>query len=53
MNLWISENKKIDVEMEEQLMETIEDFEEELDREVTSPVQHNLLYVNKDAKPLD
>ena len=39
--------------MEEQLMENIEAFGEELEREVTSPSQHHLFCVNKDAKLLD
>ena len=39
--------------MEEQLMETIEAFGEELEGEVTSLSQHHIFYVNKDAKLLD
>ena len=34
-------------------METIEDFGEELEVEVTSPVQHHIFYVNEDAGLLD
>ena len=34
-------------------METIEAFEEELEREVTSTAQHHILYAKEDAKLLD
>ena len=34
-------------------METIEDFGEELEVEVTSPVQHHIFYVNENAGLLD
>ena len=53
MNLRITEDMKIEIEMKEQLMETIEAFGEELEVEVTSPAQHHLLYVKEDAKLLD
>ena len=43
MIIRITEDKKIEIEMEDQLMETIEAFVEELEGEVTSPAQHNLL----------
>ena len=39
--------------MEDQLMEAIELFGEELEGEVTSPAQHRLFQVNKDAEQLD
>ena len=39
--------------MEEQLMETIEDFRGKLEGEVNSPAWHHLLYVNEDAELLD
>ena len=42
MNIRMTEEKKIETEMEEQLMETIEDFGEKFEGEVTSPVQHNI-----------
>ena len=48
-----TEDNKIVIEMEEQLMETIEAFEEELEREVTSTAQHHILYAKEDAKLLD
>ena len=35
MNLQITENKKIEIETEEQIMEVIEAFEEKLEGEVT------------------
>ena len=53
MNIQITEDKKIEIEMEDQLMEAIELFGEELEGEVTSPAQHHLFQVNKDAEPLD
>ena len=39
--------------MEDQLMEAIDIFGEELEGEVTSPAQHHLFHVNKDTEPLD
>ena len=39
--------------MEDQLMEAIELFGEELEGKVTSPAQHHLFQVNKDAESLD
>ena len=39
--------------MEDQLMEAIEIFGEELEGKVTSPAQHHQFQVNKNAKPLD
>ena len=39
--------------MEDQLMEAIEIFGEELEGEVKSPAQHHIFQVNKDAEPLD
>ena len=39
--------------MEEQLMETIEAFEEEFEGEANSPAHHHLFYVTEDAKLLD
>ena len=39
--------------MEDQLMEAIELFGEELEGKVTSPAQHHLFQVNEDAEPLD
>ena len=53
MNLRITEDKKIEIEMEDQLMEAIELFGEELEREVMSPAQHHLFQVNEDADPSD
>ena len=53
MNLRITEDKKIEIEMEDQLMEAIEFFGEELEGGVTSPAQHHLFQVNKDAEPLN
>ena len=53
MNLQIAEDKKIEIEMEDQLMEAIDTFVEELEGEVTSPAQHHLFQVNEDADPLD
>ena len=53
MNLRITEDKKIEIDMEDQLMEAIDIFGEELEGEVTSPAQHHLFQVNEDADPLD
>ena len=53
MNLRITEDKKVEIEMEAQLMETIEAFGEELEGEVTSPVQHHIFDVNKDSELLN
>ena len=39
--------------MEDQLIEAIELFGEELEGKVTSPAQHHLFQVNEDAEPLD
>ena len=39
--------------MEDQLMEAIELFGEELEGEVMSPAQHHLSQVNENAEPLD
>ena len=52
MNILITEDKKVEIEMEEQLMVTIEAFGEELEGEVTSPAQHHLFYVNDYAELL-
>ena len=53
VNIQITEDKKIEIEMEDQLMEAIEIFGEELEGKVTSPAQHHLFQVNKDAELLD
>ena len=53
MNIHITEDKKIEIEMEDQLMEAIELFGEELEGKVTSPAQHHLFQVNENAEPLD
>ena len=53
MNVQITEDKKIEIEMEDQLMEAIELFGEKFEERVTSPAQHHLLQVNEDAEPLD
>ena len=53
MNIRITEDNKIEIEMEKQLMENIEDLGEELEEEVTLPAQHHLFYVNGDAWLLD
>ena len=53
MNIRKTEDKKIEIEMEEQLMETTEVFGKYLEGEVTSPAQNHLFYVNKDAELLD
>ena len=39
--------------MEDQLMEAIKLFGEELEGKVTSPAQHHIFQVNEDAEPLD
>ena len=49
MNLQITEDKKIEIDMEDQLMEAIELFWEQLEGEGTSPAQHDLFQINKDA----
>ena len=53
MNIQITEDKKIEIEMEDQLMEANENFGEELEGKVTSPAQHHIFLVNKDSNPLD
>ena len=53
INLQITEDKKIDIEMEYQLIEAIDIFGEELEGKVKSTSQHHLFQVNKDADPLD
>ena len=53
MNIQITEDKKIEIEMEDQLIEPIELFGEELEGKVTSPAQHHLFQVNENAEPLD
>ena len=53
MNLKITEDKKIEIEMEEKLIETIGFFGDEIKVEVTPPAQYHLFYVNKDAELLD
>ena len=53
MSLRITEDKKIEIEMEDQLMEAIELFGEELEREVMSPAQHHLFQVKKDDDTFD
>ena len=53
MNIQITEDKKIEIEMEDHLMEAIELFGEELEGKVTSPAQHHILQVNENSEPLD
>ena len=53
MDLRIPDDKKIKIEMEDQVMEAIKLFGEELEGTVTSPAQHHLFQVNEDAEPLD
>ena len=53
MDIQITEDKKIEIEIEDQLMEAIEIFVEELEGEVTPPAQHHLFQVNEDAELLD
>ena len=45
MNIRRTEDKKIEIEMEGQIMETIEAFGEKLEGEVTSPAQYHILYL--------
>ena len=52
MNIQITEDKKIEIEMEDQLMEAIELFGGELEGKVTSPAQHYLFQVNEDSEHL-
>ena len=53
MNIQITEDKKIEIKREDQLMEAIKFFGEELEGKVTSPAQHHLFQVNEDSKILD
>ena len=53
MNKQITEDKKIEIEMEDQMMEAIELFGEELEGKVTSTAQHHLFQLNEDDEPLD
>ena len=53
MNIRITKDKKIETEMEGQLMKTVEAVGEAVEEEMTSPAQHHHFYVNDDSKILD
>ena len=53
MNLTIRKDKKIEVEMKDRLLETIEALVEELTGKVLSPAASHLMFVNNESEPLD
>ena len=53
MNLRITEDKKIKIGMEDQILEAIELFGDELEGEMTSLAQYHIFQVNEDTEPLD
>ena len=53
MNKNITEDKKIQIDMKEQLLEAIEVFGENIDEKVTTPVYGHLSIVTEQAHQLD
>ena len=53
MNIFMAENRTIQIDMKEQLLEAIELFREPINGVVTSPAQHHLFQVNENAEQLD
>ena len=47
MNINITEDKKVEINMKYQFSEAIEEFEENIDKKVTTPVSSELFIVNK------
>ena len=52
MSINITEDKQLEIEMKEQLLEAIEEFGEHLDKIVTTPESSHLFIVNEQAKKL-
>ena len=53
MNIFMAENRTIQINMKEQLLEAIELFREPINGVVTSPAQHHIFQVNEKAEQLD
>ena len=53
LNLHITDDKKVEIDMKEQLMEAIEAFGEKIDGVVATPAQRHLFEVDENAEQLD
>ena len=53
MNIRVTDDKKIEIDMKQQLEEVIEVFCEKIEGVVTSPAQNHLFFVDKNAEQLD
>ena len=53
MNINITEDKKVEIDTKEQLLEAIQEFGGNIGEKVTTPVSSNLIIVNKQAQQLD
>ena len=53
MNINITEEKKVEIEMKKQLLESIEAFVEDPDEKLTTPAYSHLFIFNKQKKQLD
>ena len=53
MNVNITEDKKVEIEMKDKVLEVIETFGENNDEKVTTPAASHLLIFNKQAHQLD
>ena len=49
----ITENKKVEIEMKDQFLESMEEFGENVDEKITTPASSHLFIVNKQAQQLD
>ena len=53
MNIYITKDKKVDIDRKDKLLEVIEAYIENLDEKATTPASSPLVVVNKQAKRLD
>ena len=53
ININITENKKVEIEMKDQFSESMEEFGENVDEKITTPASSHLFIVNKQAQQLD
>ena len=53
MDINITENKKVEIDMKEKLLEAIEASGENIDEKVTTPESSHIFLVNEQAKQLD
>ena len=53
MNINITEDKQVEIEMKDKFLEAIEEFGENINEQVTTPPYSHLFIVNQQANQLD